>query len=273
MSELIERPESQVPAFMAGDGAIGTEGLIEIIQPPRIKIVQKAAGSDVLGKFDVGDIILSPQMIPLVPIGGKLAQKGPIWHFCPIFYYLEWCLWNPIELKGNKRVIEERTCDPASPMVTKARDPKLRAELIPGEVDEKGNPLSRRYVEHINFVSVFLDEHDIGETPIVLSFSRGDHFSGSNFAALIKMRQAAIFGCRFQANAALRPDPRNDWYGIDVENPSDRQPWVTADQYDRFKNLYQQLSEAHSKGILKTEYEEPESAEANRQADANESEF
>ena len=49
-----------VPSWMKEDEAKGTESLLQYIIPPRIKIVQKQSDSELLERFNPGDVIIVP---------------------------------------------------------------------------------------------------------------------------------------------------------------------------------------------------------------------
>lgn len=268
MSNELIRKNELLPAFMANEEVTGADQLGQYIVPPRLKIIQGASGSPFCDMFSPGDAVLVPQMIMVAPIEknqkGRPSKTGSVFHITPVFFYGEWCLWNPLEKKGQLPAIEMRTTNPNDAMVTKCRDFKLRLEAIPGEYDAKGNQLCRRYVEHLNFISVIVDnEHELHGMPMVISFSRGDHKGGSNFAALLKLRKAPIFGCRFQCRVGLRNDPKGDWFGLDVTNPEDGEPWVKDEAaYSAFRDIHNEFAKAHQAGNVQVEYSDEEVAAA-----------
>jgi hypothetical protein len=252
---MIAAPEFIKQADLAGVADLG-----QYVIPPRLKVIQGSSKAPFSEMFNPGDAVMVPQMMLVASIEknehGRPGQLGGVFHVVPLFFYAEWCLWNPIELKGSKPAIVSRTTDPNSQMVIRSRDPKLRQEPIVGEYDGKGNQLCQRHVEHLNYICVIVDQdHDLHGMPFVLSFSRGDHRSGSNLAALIKLRKAPIYGCRMQARVAFRPDGKGDWYGLDVFNPEDGQAWVTDEiAFQAFKEMHEDFKQAHSAGMIQADY-------------------
>ena len=245
-----------LPKFMQDDGSAGTEALQEFVIPPRIKIVQKQARSELLELFTPGDVILSP--VNAVIVEQERDNKGRIiedtaaqFNIVPLFFYPEWGTINPIELRASEPMLRYRTTDPTDPIVQKARNKHLREEVHPERED-----LRIRHVEFLNYI-VMLVNHELTGTPALLSFSKGEWMAGSNFASLIKMRKAPLFGCVFTCTVVLRPGTKGEWYGINVTNPSDRMPFVEdADTYEVFKKLNAEFSEFHKHSKLKADLDD-----------------
>jgi len=252
-----------LPSFMEGDEIQGIEELRQYISPPYIKIVQKQAGAELLAAFGVGDVILSPSNAVITEM--ETDAKGRIvegsvskFKFVPIVFWTEWCTWNPIKLKGQEPAITYRTTDSNDPIVAKARSKQLRFEPHPKHPDDPKYNI--RHVEHLNFL-VVLYGHGLGQEPVVLSFAKGEHFSGSKFAGLIKMRKASLYGCVFEAVVAHRPgDGSGDWYGLDIVNPADSVPWVTEEEYAEFKKLHEDFDKLREESKIRPTYE----AESNK---------
>lgn len=249
---------ADLPAFMQGVDA-GVEDLGQFIKPPRLKIVQKQSG-EAFSDFDTGDLIIVPQRQLVVPVikneKGKSTEVGEPFFFVPLFFFPEWCLWNPIEMKGTLPPIRERTTDPKSPMVAKARNPKLWHVPCPEKPD--GKPC--RYVEHLNFIVVLVGKPEFSGMPMIMSFSKGEHQSGSSFAALVKMRRAPMFGCQFMANTRFRDNAKGDWYGFDVTNPpgdSGVTPFIQEeDVFKQLQKMNADLKEAHAKSMIVVDYDD-----------------
>lgn len=243
--------EYQVPDFMRQHD-MGVEDLSQFIIPPRVKLVQKQSGAPFEDLFSPGDVVVVPQMLK---VAGTQDKAGEPFHFIPLFFYPEWALWNPLELRGQQPAIRQRTTDPRSPMVAKCRDSSLWLEPCP-EMPDK----NCRYVEHLNFIIMLLGDHQAAGIPIVMSFARAEHRSGSNFAALIKMRRAPLYGCHFEARAAYRSNNKGQWYGLDITNPaadSGVLPFV-QDQatFETLKAHYEELKKAHAESKIRVDYED-----------------
>ena len=241
-----------VPEFMRGDETKGTEALAEFVIPPRIKVVQKQSRQELLDLFGPGDVILAPSNVPILELTrlpkGGIDTEGPMsFNIVPLFFYPEWATWNPIELRGQESAIRYRTTDPTDPIVSKARNANLREEPHPDD-----GQLKIRHVEHLNYI-VMLVGSALEGTPALLSFAKGEWQAGSNFASLIKMRKAPLFGCVFTATVALRPGKLGQWYGLDISNPSDVKPWVDPEQYAAFNELHDEFTEHARKMRLKAD--------------------
>lgn len=257
---LVERPVSNVPAFMAEQPS-GMEVLAGYVKPPRLKVIQKSADSALLGEFSVGDLIAQPQNIIVAAIEknekGKPTGYGSPFYFTPVFFFVEYCAWNPLELKGTLPAVRERTFDPNSALAAKCNNPKLWFEKCP-ELPEK----SVRNVEHLNFIVSLVNNSEIGNVPMLMGFSRGNHRYGTNFAGLVKMRKAPLYGCQFSGRVARRENTKGEWYGIDVSNPagdSGVTPFIENPQiFEEFKKLHLEFAELHEKNLIRADYDEDE---------------
>lgn len=243
----------EVPDFMVEAEHTGLEELDQFILPARIKIIQPQSGPPYDDLFQNGEVIVAPQMTKVA--GMVEAKIGAPFFFAPLFFFPEWCLWNPYELKASLPAIRERTTDPSDPLVAKAQDPRLWHEPCPENKEFKC-----RYVEHLNFIVVLLGDHELADTPLILSFSRGEHRTGSNFCALLKMRKAAIYGCQFQASTGFRLNAKGNWFGLDVTNPSgdsDVTPFCPDQKrFEALQAIHLELKKAHSQSKIKVVYDE-----------------
>jgi hypothetical protein len=250
----------EVPSYLQGKD--GAEDFAQYIQPPRLKVVQKSASDELLERFNPGDVILIEQgqdPVLVAPIelnaNGKPGDNGKPFHVIPIFFYPEWCTWNPIEKKGAEPAIVQRTIDPNDPLVALCRNAKLRQEQC-GEVE--GKAIYRRHVEHLNFIFLITGQHELAGVQCVMSFFRGEHRSGSSFMALHNKRKAKLYGCVYQAQVAKRVT-QHTWHGIDMSNPSAESkiaPFVTQEQFSLLEPVAKELAEAHKKNLIVTHYDD-----------------
>lgn len=243
-----------VPDFMDGETVTGLDALKQFVVPPFIKIIQKQAADELLQSFGAGDVILSPANAMIVEMprdikGHRLEDSRCAFKIVPVLCYPEWLTWNPIELKGTEQSIRYRTTDPNDPVVSKARAPSLRSEPHPTRPE-----LMIRHVEHINFL-VILYDHPLGMEPAILSFSRGEWKSGSKFAALVKMRKAPIYGGVYDAVVTHRKNDKGDWFGFNMCNPEDGNPWVKKEEYKAFKAIHEEFAKLHAESKLRAAYE------------------
>jgi hypothetical protein len=232
----------------------GTEDMGQFIVPPRIKIVQPVSRGEYKDKFSPGDTVLVPQMIRVTGLQvdeknrPKTESDGVI--FTPLFFFAEYCLWNPLEAKGNMPMIRESSFDPGSVLAIKARDSKRRLEPCP-EIPDK----MMRYVEHLNFV-VLIHAEGLNMLPAIMSFSRAEHRSGTNFAALIKMRMAPMYGCKFAFRTRYRENDKGQWYGIDVENPPEAMGSFVDEATFKYTSFqYNELKKAHADRSIRVDHD------------------
>lgn len=267
------KPQGEnLPAFLqnvSGD-ADGTELLGQYVKPPRIKIVQPQSGATLKASFNEGDVICTPQNIIVSPVvlneKNRPTDKGNPFFFVPLFFYPEFCCWNPIQMKGTLPVIRERSLDSKSEIALKAKNFNAREELCIEDInfEKEGRAQYRiKYVEHMNFV-VMLMNHELFGTPLVLSFSRGSYKDGCNFSATIKMRRKPIYACQFQASVSQRTSTKagdSYWFGWDIVNPPPSvqgvSPWVEDEQlFLYFQEQHEYFKAIYNDGILVADYDE-----------------
>ena len=236
--EMIERPE-----WLVGTPKEdwGTEDLGQYIVPPRIKVVQALSSEELTEPFDIGDCVIVPQKV-------KICAKNEKFHFTPIYFFPEWVVWNPLAMKGSLPAIRERSIDPASPIRRCATDPNLWTQKCPENQQEE-----IRFCEHLNFVLLIHDVPSLQNMPIVVSFARSEHKSGTNLSALIQMRRAPIYACRFQGEICHRKNNMGNWWGVEPGNPEDT-PFVSEAEFTAYKELHQTYKEAHEKSQIQVDY-------------------
>lgn len=249
---LANKAQSLAPSFMQGETDMGTELLSQFVLPPRVKVIQKMADSDVFGDFEFGDVVLMPQKL-------GLAGEGEPFYFVPLLFFPEWCTINPIQMKGNLPMIRERSLDIRSAIARKAQDATLRnAEPCP-----ENKELRLSHVEYLTFICLVLRHETIAGLPIALSFSKAEHKHGSQLASLIKLRRAPLYGCIFEGKSSKGPPRKNakgEWAGIDVTNPTSEgcpPPFVTnAAEFAQLKDMHLQMKSAYEQKLIQVEYDD-----------------
>jgi hypothetical protein len=234
-----------------GKEALGTERLAQFVTPPLFKVVQKQSDDALQDAFGKGTTILRPADV-------VVAKAGTPFHIIPIIQYPEYVTWAPIELKGQVPAILARTLDQKSELARKATN---RDTWIEQGYKFNDRTIEKvRHVEHITFI-VALFNHEIGLMPAVMSFARAEHKSGRQLASMIKMRQADMFGCVFEA--VVNPEPRKNekgsWFGWDIRNPTVEgvAPWVTDKElYDNLAKLNKDFEEAYQNNLLRANYDD-----------------
>lgn len=257
-------PNLALPSYLQELPIEGVADLGRCIVPPRLKVVQKQAMDELFALgFNIGDLIMSPvnvmvSIMPRVETAPGTFMPGDSSDsliFTPLFYFSEWCTWNPYEMKGSAPPIIYRTFDPQDPIAIKSRNPAKREEKI-GEVVV-------RHIEHINFMVVLHKPHPMAGETIILSFSRGEFMTGSKFATLLKMRRAAIYTTKFSMHVAKRDRGGFQWYGIDVTNPDpdSSSPYIDEAQLAPFQEKYNEYARLHSQALIRPDYEDPEASD------------
>lgn len=257
------------PSFMQEDVGVGLDTLKEFVKPPMIKVVQKQAKEPLSTMFDPGDVILSPVNVEvsgmIADASGNPTKDGVPFHVIPLLFFVNYISWNPIEMRGQLDAVRKQTLDPKDIIAVKARDPELRVEKCPE------NPkYSIKHCEHLNFLVMFFDGPHAGEMA-VMSFARAEHKSGRNWATLIKMGKAPIFGRVYAAQTHFRTNAQGEWFGIDISNPSPTSgvgAWITDEnQYHALKELHLKLKEAHENNLIVVDHDEEDTLDATATGD------
>lgn len=247
-----------LPDYMK-DADHGTDDLDKFVVPPRLQIMQKLSPDRLVDSFGVGAVVVMPQ--ELLVAGMSPEKKGEPFFLIPLFFFAEWISWNPRATKGSLPVIRDRSLNISSEVARKARTRETWLEDCP-ECPGEGKSNKIQNSEHLNWVVMLINGHALEGTPMVLSLSRGDHRSGTNFSSLIKMRRAPMYACRFEAVVAERPNALGNWFGFDVTNPSLESglaPMLGSDDETLFRILeeeHSRLKTAHQENLLRVDYED-----------------
>jgi hypothetical protein len=254
-----------LPAHLQG-GAIGTEDFGAYVKPPQLKVVQKQSASELLTQFDPGTVVTMPQRVLVSPMQkdektGRNTENGERFAFVPLFFYPEYCFWEP---NGVKPAIIDRTLDSRTQLAMLCKNrTKVAHPTIPGQF--------RNYVEHLNFVVLLLNNASYETTLMLLTFSRGEHSRGTAFMGLMQMRRHPMFGGQFVAQvhgpSSGRKNEKGEWYGIDVENPNaddDLSAYVQdVTKFSQYGQIHEWLKAQHKAGLIVADYEDGEDQEAN----------
>lgn len=248
------------PDFMK-EADKGTELLKQYVQPPRLKVVQPTARKPFSDLFKQGDVVAVPMMQKVGSYDETDRGKLPLFAFVPVFFWPEWCLWNPLDTRGTLPAVRERSLDAKSVLAIKARDDKKReSEVCPEMPAKDGKKLYLSYREHLNYMIVPLAPHVLADMPICMSFSKGEHRAGSNFSSIITMRKAPLYGCQFEAFARERENAKGRWYGIDVDNPREGSgvtPFIMEpERFEAFKGIYEEFKKAYDERLLVVDFED-----------------
>lgn len=238
-----------VPDYMAEHQHEGLEELKNYVVPPRIKVVQKMS-REPFDKFGPGDLVAVPDL-QLIKTFDK-EQKAIAFQCTPIFFWTEWCCWNPLETKGTLPAVRERTLDNQHIIAIKSRDEKRRgSEPCPERPDFK-----LKYLEHLNFILVIIGDSEFAGLPIGITFASGEHRAGTNFNNIIMRRNAPLYGGQYEAVVRLRKGPKGDWHGIDMDNPRPDtiSPWTPKEAYDLFRQKHLEFKDAHAAKLLQLDY-------------------
>lgn len=255
-NELVNKQQSSLPAVpdylkVQDDHSLDT--VKQYVRPSRIKVVQSTAESKLKDSYGVGSVILLPEGITIVTParderGNINYGTTPPFTFTPIFFFAEFCVWNPLSTKGKLPAIRERSFDQNSQIAIRARSMKDRKRPCPEEPTEM-----LTYCEHLNFVVHLHGYPD----QVILSFSRGEFNAGQNFAGLLRMRQGVpMYGNNFEAHLNYRENAKGNWIGLDISNPTEVSPFVDEEAFRKYQLLYQDYAKLYADRMIEIHYED-----------------
>ncbi|UOF80082.1 hypothetical protein [Caudoviricetes sp.] len=241
-----------VPEFLTGfvENDQSLEGIVERRVVPRVKVIQQMSDTKLKQQHGEGSAVL-PQA------GLKIANAGESFLFVPIFFFPEWIKWGD-RRDPNTQAIQERTFDPNSPVARRAQNADERYEDYGPSPKKNDRPLQFRYVEHLNFVGLLYGAND-ERLPVVISFSRGEHYAGRNFCTAISMRRvgkaiAPLWSQVWKMTVNLRERDGNKWFGIDVSNPDEgTSPWIREDEAAEFRQQWELFRDLHKQNLVEVD--------------------
>lgn len=261
---------SSAPSFLTPfvENDESLKGIVERRIVPRVKVIQQMTDPKLKQQYGEGSVVLPQAAV-------KIANAGEPFYFVPIFFFEEWIKWGD-RRDQNSDAIQERSFDPNSEVARKASDPNSRFEDY-GQPPKKGErPLQFRYVEHLNFIGMLYGQ-DGERMPVVLSFSRGEHYAGRNFCTAISMRRvgkqiAPLWSGVWQLKSNMRSRDGNNWFGIDVSNPdleSGVSPWIKEEEVEEFRSQWELFRDLHKHNLVEVDRTGEAAEEAEIEPDPN----
>jgi len=255
MSTDLTKPKQDlvIPNYLKVEGDTSLDVVKQYVRPPRIKVIQSLSDQKLRDAFGVGATILVPDNTLLMDVvrdekGNVQPAMSQPFTFTPIFFFVEFCLWNPLEMKGELSAIRERSFDQKSRLAIRARDFANRTQPCPENVAYECS-----FCEHLNFI---VDVHGQKE-PCILTFSRGEFKTGTTFLTLLKVRSVPIYGNIFEAHLAHRHGTKGDWFGLDPSNPSGGEsPFVGEEAFQKYRKLHEKCVTDHAEELIKVNYED-----------------
>lgn len=256
-NELRTTRQDMIPEYMRGDRT-GAENAREYFVPPTLKIVQNMSADALKERFNVGDVVVMPFMNIIAPVRLNEAKKptdvGEPFFFVPLLFFAEYVCWNPIATRGSEPAVRGRTYEKNSEIARCALNENLRVQPHPDRAD-----LKISFCEHLNFLVTLID-HELEGAPILMSFSRAEHFRGKTFRTLQCMNQVPIYGRVYRGQSAKRVNQKGNWFGIDATNPNVEQdepsPWVDESLYRQCEKWHHEYSAMLQDNALKPDYQE-----------------
>ena len=237
----LQKVGGSTPDWLAEYGAEdrSTDLLKQYRVIPRIKVIQSLSLESLKEEFGEGSAIVTPGNV-------LVAKRRESVEFVPLLFFPEWIKWADRDDKTGPPIIA-RTFDASSQIAKNAKDPKTRIEIY-------GTNLKARYVEHLNFVGLIRGAHELAGSLVVLSFSRGEHSTGTSFISSISLRrvggnkQAPLWSGVWKLTANLRDRGTKKWWGMDY-NPAS-EPWIKPEEAPVLRAMHEELLDQYQKQLL-----------------------
>ena len=221
-----------VPEWMQQEEVKGVDNVGEFMLTRRMTIVQ--AMSDIERKEAFGE-----GGVAIMPDGIKVADNGEPFIVIPLIFWASWEVRSDLNDSATP-MIENSTQDPNSEIARLSRNKDTREETY-------GNGFTRKYVEALNFI-VKIDSGEATGELATISFSIGEHHTGSRLCGLLKRRPCSIFANRIELKTAVRNRNNRSWYGFEFNNPVDTPIIQDKDVYDELSKMHDSL-----KGLVSSE--------------------
>lgn len=235
-------------AYVEEDKSLEDMKAYRVLQ--RLKVIQSTSNTELLDKFEPGDIILSPGQALIAAVDRKSRQSKEPFLFVPVFFFAEFCKWSDLDDKESATILG-RSFDPTNEIAKRARDPKRRFEKY-----NDGNYVAR-YVEHLNFAGFIYGEHEFAREACVQTFSRGEFGRGRNFISAITLRKAIpLWAQIWQFTVGFRdPTEKRKWWGMDFIAPEGENV-IGEDEVEFHKAGHEELKDLYEKQRLIVDHED-----------------
>jgi len=218
--------ELSIPDWMQTEEVKGVDGVGEFMTTPRLTIIQATSEQERKENFGEGGVAIMPD-------GVKVADKDEEFIVIPLVFWATWEIRSDIN-DTTLPMIENSTQDPTSDIAKRSRGKDTREEMY-------GDGFKRKYVECLNFI-VRIDSGEAMGELATMSFSVGEHHTGSRLCGLIKRRPCSIFANRIALKTTLRQRNNRSWYGFDFNNPDTDPVIQDKEMYDELSKIHESLS-------------------------------
>lgn len=201
------------------------DALMEQRVLPVLKIVQSMSDSALVEEFGEGSVIVHPGKGPVLPVPRIQKERGISFQFVALGFFTEFCQWRDVNDRDNAAVVE-RTFDPTHPVAKRAESASGRFQVYEGHENKPADQQFKyRFVKHLRFPGIIYGEHDLAGTTAVVTFERGELFTGTNFISAVTMRKMEIeagvktrvpLWCQvWQFTSSKRERGTKKWFGFD----------------------------------------------------------
>ena len=215
-----------IPEWMKDEVIEGVETVAEFQTTPRIAIVQ--AMSQPERKELVGE-----GGVAIMPDGVAVAKKDEEFVVIPLVFWPTWEVHSDINDTSSPFVMES-TSDANSQIARLSKGRDTRNESY-------GEGFSKKYLECLNFVVRIESGPATGELG-TLTFSGGEHYTGSKLCGLLKRRSCSIYANRIALSTAMRQRNNKSWWGFDIANPEDGAVVSDKETYDTLAEIHKGLA-------------------------------
>lgn len=225
----ISKAEDQpivIPDWMQEEAIEGVDSVSEFQTTPRIVIVQAMSQPDRKELAGEGGVAIMPD-------GVAVAKADEEFVVIPLVFWPTWEVHSDINDTASEFVMESTT-DATSQVAARSRTKETREEMY-------GEGFRKKYLECLNFVVRIESGPAAGELG-TLTFSGGEHYTGSKLCGLLKRRACSIYANRIALKTVLRQRNNRSWYGYDISNPEDGAVISDKETYDSLASIHHGLA-------------------------------
>ena len=240
-------PQEQVPAYISQAAATDTslESLRGYTILPRLQVLQGLSDPDLINKFGLGSLIVSP-VNELVP---------PATLCVPLFFFPSWATINDIKLRGSEPVVLEYSLDKSSAVAKKSEFLATREEAHPRQPGMKIHHMAM-----LNFVVTLPDFEPCAMQPLLLSYRKAEYRIGMQLASRLMISRIPIYARKWSINVVARKNNQGQWYSLQLDTPTidgePANPYVDEGLFKQLEAMHKDISAMHAKNAVQTVSEE-----------------
>ena len=229
---IVETGTPQVPAYLKkGTEPVGVEDKGESRVTPRLKIVQKMAGEELVEAFGVGAVVLGDEQV-------EVCKPGESFVAVPLYQFPCWEVWKDVNDKASDNPVERVSFDPSSEIAQRA---KARYS------EQYGNGFTRSWIESLNFI-LHIETGDAAGSQALASWSKASSKFGRRLKGYLQRTGVDLFANRINFHAEKTHNAKGNWFVL--SGKSAKPSFVSEADYEKYREMYDALDRAYRAGSM-----------------------